>query len=114
MTTTADSRKAAIERIRDLINIIRQQPFESPEPGARSGQAPAEDACAALLDECEALARAIEAFHMEGIRFRAYNVDRLLHKGGLPLPAAAEETFAQMRRHLEEAGFHTRSHQSPV
>jgi hypothetical protein len=51
---------------------------------------------------------------MEGIRFRAYNVDRLLKKGSLPLPHAAGETFAQVRYHLEEAGFHTRSHQSPT
>lgn len=100
MTTTSDSRQAAIARIRELIGIIQQQP--------------AGDARAALLDESEALARAIEAFHMEGIRFRTYNVDRLLHKGGLPLPPAAEEAFVQMRRHLEDAGFHTRSHQSPV
>jgi hypothetical protein len=51
---------------------------------------------------------------MEGIRFRTYNVDRLLHKGGLTLPPAADEAFTQMRRHLEAAGFHTRSHQAPV
>lgn len=100
MTTTADSRKAAITRMHDLIGIIQQQP--------------AGDARTALLDECDALVRAIEAFHMEGIRFRAYNVDRLLHKGGLTLPPAAGEAFAQVRHHLEEAGFHTRSHQSPV
>lgn len=100
MTTSADSRKAAVAKIRDLIGIIQQQP--------------AGDARSALLEECEALARAIDAFHMEGIRFRTYNVDRLLHKGGLALPPAAEEAFVQMRHHLEEAGFHTRSHQSPV
>lgn len=100
MTTTADPRKAAIDRMKELIALIQDQP--------------AGDARAALLDECEALVRAIEAFHMEGIRFRAYNVDRLLHKGGLPLPAAAGEAFSRMRHHLEEAGFHTRSHQSPV
>jgi hypothetical protein len=100
MTTTADPRKAAEARIKDLIAIVQQQPVS--------------DARATLLEECEALARAISAFHMEGIRFRAFNVDRLLHKGGLPLPPAASETFARMRHHLEEAGFHTRSHQSPV
>jgi hypothetical protein len=100
MTTTADPRKAAEARIKDLITIVQQQP----ESIAR----------AALLEECESLARAIGAFHMEGIRFRAFNVDRLLQKGGLPLPPAAGEAFAQMRHHLDEAGFHTRSHQSPV
>ena len=100
MTTTADPRKAAELRIRELIAIV--------------GELPASDARATLLDECESLGRAIAAFHMEAIRFRAYNVDRLLQKSELPLPASAAETFAQMRRHLEEAGFHTRSHQSPA
>lgn len=100
MTTSADSRKAALDKIRDLIGIIQQQP--------------AGDSRTALLEECDSLARAIEAFHMEGIRFRAYNVDRLLHKGALPLPPSAQQVFAQMRHHLEEAGFHTRSHQSPA
>jgi len=100
MTNTADPRKDAEARIRELITLVGEQP-ES-------------DARATLLEECESLARAIAAFHMEGIRFRAYNVDRLLQKNTLPLPASAAETFARMRRHLEEAGFHTRSHQSPV
>ena len=98
--TTQDPRQAAESRIQELIAIARQQP--------------ASEAREAFLEECEALARAVAAFHMEGIRFRAYNVDRLLHKGGLALPASAAEAFAQMRAHLEAAGFHTRSHQSPV
>jgi hypothetical protein len=98
--TTDDSRKAAEQRTQDLITIARNQPPS--EAGDR------------FIEECEALARAIAAFHMEGIRFRAYNVDRLLHKGGLAMPPAAAEAFSQMRSHLEAAGFHTRSHQSPV
>lgn len=100
MSTTTDPRKAAIERIQDLIGLVQAQP-------------PSE-AQAALLAECEALARAIDAFHMEGIRFRAYNVDRLLTRSGLELPPTAAEAFARMRQHLEEAGFHTRSHQAPA
>lgn len=98
--TTDDPRKAAEQRIQDLITIAREQP--------------AGEARDRFIEECEALARAVAAFHMEGIRFRAYNVDRLLHKGGLALPPAAAEAFSQMRSHLETAGFHTRSHQSPV
>lgn len=100
MTTPADPRKSAVDRMKELIALIQQQP--------------ASDARSALLDECEALVRAIDAFHMEGIRFRAYNVDRLLHKADVGLPPAAAEAFSRMRQHLEEAGFHTRSHQSPV
>ena len=98
--TTADDRKAAEARIQDLIAIVRQQPDS--------------DMRGALIDECEALARAVAAFHMEGIRFRSYNVDRLLRRPDLQLPATAAEAFADMRRSLEAAGFHTRSHQAPT
>jgi hypothetical protein len=100
MTTKSDARKAAVARIQELITLVQQQA--------------AGESRDHLLEECEALGRAIDAFHMEGIRFRAYNVDRLIHKGGLTLPSAASEIFVQVRHHLEEAGFHTRSHQSPV
>ena len=55
--TTADDRKAAETRIQDLIALVRQHP----ESDLRS----------ALIEECEALARAVAAFHMEGIRFRS-------------------------------------------
>ena len=96
MSTTAESRKAAQERIRALISLIERQP--------------ASEAKTKLTDECEALARAIAAFHMEGIRFRSYNVDRLLHAGGEAIPAGAAEVFAELRKDLEAAGFHTRSH----
>ena len=97
--TTADDKKAAETRIQDLLAIVRQQP-ESDVRGA-------------LIDECEALGRAVAAFHMEGIRFRSYNVDRLLRRPDLHLPPEAAEAFAEMRRSLEAAGFHTRSHQAP-
>jgi hypothetical protein len=66
-----------------------------------------------VIDECESLSRAIAAFHIEGIRFRMFNVDRLLTRGGLPVPAEAGGIFADVRRELEAAGFHTRSHQAP-
>lgn len=95
-----NSKQAAEARIQDLIRIIQEQP--------------AGDARAALLEEAEALLRAVVAFHLEGIRFRAFNVERLMIKGAPPLPPAASEAFADMRRHLEASGFHTRSHQAPV
>jgi hypothetical protein len=63
-----------------------------------------------LIEECEALSRAIAAFHMEGIRFRMYNVDRLLHRGELPVPPGTMALFTDARNELEAAGFHTRSH----
>ena len=69
---------------------------------------------ARLLEEAEALDRAISAFHLEGIRFRIYNVDRIVQHPPVPLPPEATDIVADVRKHLEAAGFHTRSHQSPV
>jgi hypothetical protein len=63
-----------------------------------------------LIDECESLVRAITAFHLEAIRFRMFNVDRLLTRGGLPVPDGVAASFAAARQELEAAGFHTRSH----
>jgi hypothetical protein len=67
-----------------------------------------------LVAECESLTSAIGAFHIEAIRFRMFNVDRLLTRGGLPVPAGAADVFAAVRRELEAAGFHTRSHAAPT
>jgi hypothetical protein len=64
-----------------------------------------------LIEEAEALRRAVAAFHMEAIRFRFYAVDRLLRSSGEE--AAARETFEALRGELEAAGFHTRSHAAP-
>jgi hypothetical protein len=67
-----------------------------------------------LIAECESLSSAIAAFHIEAIRFRMFNVDRLLTRGALPVPAGSAEVFASVRRELEAAGFHTRSHAAPT
>ncbi len=88
----------AAARIAELTELLRTQ------PGA---------ATATLVEECEALARAIAAFHMEGIRFRMFNVDRQLAGAGSRAPAGAPALLEEARRHLEAAGFHTRSHQAP-
>ena len=66
-----------------------------------------------LIEECESLSRAVSAFHIEGIRFRMFNVDRLLTRGGLPVPNGVAPIFADIRSELEAAGFHTRSHSAP-
>jgi hypothetical protein len=63
-----------------------------------------------LVDECESLVRAIAAFHLEAIRFRMFNADRLLTRGGISMPESVAVSFAAARRELEAAGFHTRSH----
>ena len=95
-----EDRQAAQRRLNDLLTIVRGLPAEK-------------DQLARLLEEAEALERAISAFHLEGIRFRIYNVDRLVQHPPVPLPADAAAIVADVRRHLEAAGFHTRSHQSP-
>ena len=96
---TTDHRLAAKSRVLSLLEALTAQPETH--------------ALSQLIEECQALGRAIEAFHMEGIRFRMYNVDRLLSRGDLPIPATAPGLFAEARRELEAAGFHTRSHQAP-
>ena len=96
---TTDHRLAAHDHVQALTALLSSQP------------APA--AFAPLVEECQALARAIMAFHMEGIRFRMFNVERRLVRSDLPLPAGAAGLFDQARQELEAAGFHTRSHQAP-
>jgi GAF domain-containing protein len=91
-------RDEAAARIAELAALLRS-----------AGDAPA----AAIAVECEALSRAIRAFHMEGIRFRMYNVDRLLRAHASAPPGSAA-LLEEVRRHLESAGFHTRSHQAPI
>ena len=98
-TSTTDHRQAAARRVTDLLEQLRGQPTAS--------------ALSRLIDETEALGRAIGAFHLEGIRFRMYNVDRLMTHSAAPLPPECGSIFADIRRHLESAGFHTRSHQAP-
>ena len=100
MTTAIDHRKAAEERLQSLVSRV--------ESGPRS------DAVASFLEECASLAIAIRAFHMEAIRFRMFNVDRMIHKGAVDVGDDGRTAFADVRRHLEAAGFHTRSHQAPT
>lgn len=93
---STDHRQQAQGHVERLLALFRASPQLEP-----------------LVSESEALTRAISAFHIEAIRFRMFNVDRLLHKGGLPVPPEAAGIFADVRRELEAAGFHTRSHQAP-
>ena len=99
MTNNTDHRKAADDNLQLLVTSVQSQP-----------QSAARDA---FLEECAALRLAIRAFHMEGIRFRMYNVDRLIGRGELPVSDDARRAFAEVRTQLEAAGFHTRSHQAP-
>jgi hypothetical protein len=98
MTTATDHRQAAAARLADLIALLQRD-------DARQHSA--------LVDECEALARAVAAFHMEGIRFRMFNVDRLVSREPAAVPAETAGLLEEIRTHLEAAGFHTRSHHAP-
>src|SRR5262249_40350722 len=70
---TTDSRQAAQGRLADLLTLLRADT-------AHAGQ------LKPLIEEAEALGRAIGAFHLEGIRFRIYNVDRQVSRPPVPLP----------------------------
>lgn len=97
---STEERQAAQRRLSELLTMVRS--------------APAQDRFDRLIEEAEALDRAISAFHLEGIRFRIYNVDRIVQHPPVPLPPEASAIVADVRKHLEAAGFHTRSHQSPT
>jgi len=64
-----------------------------------------------VIEETDALRRAVAAFHMEAIRFRMYSVDRLIRATGDE--ATARQAFESVRREVEAVGFHTRSHAAP-
>jgi len=96
--TTTDHRTSAKTHVDNLVAVLRAESRAE---------------LATIIEECEALSRAIAAFHIEGIRFRMFNVDRLLNRGGLTVPEKAPAMFTDARRELEAAGFHTRSHQAP-
>jgi len=97
--TSIDHRQAAEDNLQSLVTEVQAQP-----------QSAARDA---FLEECAALRIAIRAFHMEAIRFRMFNVDRQIARGGLTITESARQSFAKVRAELEAAGFHTRSHQAP-
>ena len=93
-----DSREQASLAIAELVKVLKTRDSSAMED---------------VIQECEALGRAVSAFHMEGIRFRIFNVDRALARLGGEAPAEAPGLVEQIRHHLEAAGFHTRSHQAP-
>ena len=95
-----DHRLKAHDHVQSLITLLNAQPTAA--------------AYGPLVEECQALARAIMAFHMEGIRFRMFNVERRLVRSDLTVPPEASGLFDEARHELEAAGFHTRSHQAPT
>jgi hypothetical protein len=96
---SSEHRLAAERRVNDLIAAVRALPPN--------------DHLTRMIDEAESLGRAIAAFHLEAIRFRMYNVDRMATQSPEPLPVEVMTAVTDIHRHLEAAGFHTRSHQAP-
>jgi hypothetical protein len=97
--TTIEARKAAEDSLELLVASVQALPKT--------------DATQAFLEECASLRVAIRAFHMEAIRFRMFNVDRMISREAVPLGDDGRRAFGEVRRQLEAAGFHTRSHQAP-
>jgi hypothetical protein len=96
---SSDHRAAAQASLARLITVLNETPtVESPS----------------LVHECQSLSTAIAAFHMEGIRFRMFNVDRMIGRLRPTLPPSVPSQVEEIRKHLEAAGFHTRSHQAPT
>jgi hypothetical protein len=62
-----------------------------------------------LVDLGEHLERAVRAFHMEAIRFRAYTMSRLIKQHQDELPADIPGRMETILHDLEAAGFQTRS-----
>jgi hypothetical protein len=96
---STEHRLAAERRVHDLIAAVRALPRHVH--------------LLQMMEEAESLGRAIAAFHLEAIRFRMFNVDRMATHTPVALPVEVMTAVADIHRHLEAAGFHTRSHQSP-
>ena len=62
-----------------------------------------------LIELGEHLERAVVAFHMEAIRFRAFTMSRLIKQHQADLPSEIPARMEAILHHLEAAGFHTRS-----
>jgi hypothetical protein len=89
--------RLSLEKLNELANVLAALPNT--------------DDHERLVEETEALKRAVASFHMEAIRFRMHSVERLLRSPGRP--AELSHAFNEVRHALETAGFHTRSQPAP-
>ena len=90
---SAEHRATAIDRILALRRLLGAQPNAAD--------------LASLVDECGHLVSAVQAFHMEAIRFRMYGLNRQM-KSGQTLPREAVALLDEARTALEAAGFQTK------
>jgi hypothetical protein len=89
-------RHAALGEVEALLSLLKQQP--------------ASEELTHLVELGEHLQRAVQAFHLEAIRFRMYSLDRALTAAAPHMPDSARTIFERIRHELEAAGFSTRSH----
>ena len=85
---------AAVEKLQTLQRLLETQ-------ASAAELAP-------LIEECELLARAVESFHMEAIRFRMHGLHRQLTSGELSVPPESVTLIEETRAALEAAGFKTK------
>lgn len=95
VTTTPTPREKAAQDAAALVASLRSAP---PTPVAVQ-----------LVDLGEHLERAIRAFHMEAIRFRAYTMSRLIKQHPDQVPDDIPGRMEAILHDLEAAGFQTRS-----
>ena len=91
---STEQRATAVDRIVALQRVL-------------GAQANAED-LAPLVAECGHLVSAVQAFHMEAIRFRMYGLTRRLTRLEPPAPREAVALLDEARTALEAAGFRTK------
>lgn len=90
---SAEHRETAKARIRELKTLLAQADAE---------------AARRLADVCDHLERAIDAFHLEGIRFRMYTLGHQIETHGSAFPPQASPLLEEARTSLQAAGFKTR------
>ncbi len=95
MTTSLSPREKAAQDAAALVALLRA--------------APSDPVVDQLIELGGHLERAILAFHMEAIRFRAFTMSRLIRQHTADLPADVPARMDTILQDLESAGFHTKS-----
>ncbi len=90
---SSEQRVAAADRLQALRRFLESQPDAA--------------GFAHSIAECDALARAVDAFHVEAIRFRMYGLHRKL-TAGARVPDEALRLLEEARTALQAAGFKTK------
>jgi hypothetical protein len=96
-TDQQQHRQAALGEVGTLLTLLKELQ-------------PASEELTHLVELAEHLQRAVQAFHLEAIRFRMYSLDRALTAAAPQVPDTARTIFERIRTELEAAGFSTRSH----